>query len=262
MLDFQPLLIHVGPFVIVLSRLTGLFIFAPVLGSSILPVRIKVMLALSLSVAVYATLIPTLNAHGAIPLPVSVFDLLTLMATELLIGLAVGFLASLPMVAMELGGLVVGQQLGLGFARAYNPAMDSDSEVVGQMLFYLAISVFIAFGGVEVLFATVLHSFETVAPGGFFVRPGLIDIAVGTLTSAFELAIRIAAPVLCLIFLETLALGFMSRTAPAFNILSLGFPIRIMLGSMMLIVSLGAINDGIADMMLDLLEMLKSLFVL
>jgi flagellar biosynthetic protein FliR len=224
MIDLGPLLIHVTPFVIILSRLSGLCIFAPVLGASVIPAKIKVLLCLALTSAVYAAILPALNAHGAFPLPVSLFDLIPLMMGELLIGLVVGYIASLPMIAMEIGGQMVGQQLGLGFARAYNPAMETDSEVVGQLLFYLALSIFITFGGVEIMFRSILHSFETVPPGGFGVSHGLLEIILGVLLSAYELAVRIAAPILSLIFLQTLALGFMSRTAPAFNILSLGCP--------------------------------------
>lgn len=260
MIDLRPLLIHVGPFVIVLSRLTGLCVFAPVLGARVIPARIRAFLCLALTTAIYTTLLPTLNAHGVVPLPVSLLDLIPLMASELLIGMVVGYLATLPMIAMEIGGQMVGQQLGLGFARAYNPAMETDSAVVGQLLFYLALSIFITLGGIEIMFRSVLYSFETVPPGGFGVSQGLLDIIVGVMMSAYQLAVRIAAPVLSLIFLQTLALGFMSRTAPAFNILSLGFPMRIMLGSAVLIVSLGAINDGTVDVMHNLLQTLNSLF--
>jgi len=260
MIDLTPILPHVGPFLIVLSRMTGLFIFAPVLGSPVIPGRIKTLLVLALSTATYSVLTPALAGHGAIPLPVTLLDLAPLMAMELLIGLAIGFMASLPLLATELGGLVVGQQLGLGFARVYNPAMESDADVVGQMLFYMAMVVFIALGGVEVMFAILLNTFENVPPGGLPVTGDLLALAGGLMTSAYELAIRIAAPVLCLIFLETFALGFMNKTAPAFNILSLGFPIRIIIGTVALIASLGPIHEGVIETVGEVLDLMAEFF--
>ncbi len=260
MIDLTPILPHVGPFLIVLSRITGLFIFAPVLGSEIIPARIKALLALALASASYAALSIPLTAHGAIPLPATVFDLAPLMAMELFIGLTIGFLAALPMLATELGGLIVGQQLGLGFARVYNPAMESDADVVGQMLFYLAMVVFIALGGIDLMFSILLNTFVNVPPGGFAATGDLLALIAGLLTSAYELAIRIAAPVLCLIFLETFALGFMNKTAPAFNILSLGFPIRIILGTVALIAALGPIHEGVIDSVREALDLAAGFF--
>lgn len=260
MIDLTPILPHVGPFLIVLSRITGLFIFAPVLGSEVIPGRIKAMMALALAAASYATLSAPLAAHGAIPLPATVLDLAPMMAAELLIGLTIGFLAALPMLATELGGLLVGQQLGLGFARVYNPAMESDADVIGQMLFYLAMFVFIALGGMEIMFSILLNTFINVPPGGFAANGDFLALAAGLLTSAYELAIRVAAPVLCLIFLETFALGFMNKTAPAFNILSLGFPIRIILGTVALIAALGPIHEGVIESVHEALNLAAEFF--
>ncbi len=248
MIDLRPLYPHIGPFLVVVSRITGLFVFAPVLSSSALPGRIKALFAVSIACAAYAVLTPALAAHGAIPLPATLLDLGALIGFELLAGVAIGFLASLPMLASELGGLVVGQQLGLGLAHAYNPAMESESDVVGQLLFYIALTVFVGVGGLEILFSVLLNTFAAIPPGEFRVSGDFLTLVAGLLTSAFELAIRIAAPVLCLIFLESFALGFMNKTAPAFNILSLGFPIRILLGTIALAAALGPIHQGILDL--------------
>ena len=238
-LDLRPLHPHLGPFLIVLSRLTGLFIFAPVLSSPVIPTRVKVYLALALASAAYVTLLPSLQARSEVPLNWTLWHLLPGMGVELLIGLVVGFLAALPLTSLQLGGMVIGQQMGLGLAQVYNPAVDDQGDLVGQLLFYLALTAFVFVGGIEAMLTTVLNSFINVPAGGYRVDVGLVDLCVGMLTSSVELAMRVAAPVLCIIFLETFAMGFMNKTAPAFNILSLGFPIKILLG---LLVMAGAME--------------------
>lgn len=259
-MDLRPLLPHIGPLLIVLSRVTGLFVFAPVLSSSMIPMRIKALLALAITAAAYPVLYPAIGAQSPIPLPVSLLELGPMIAFEMLVGVAIGFLASLPMLSTELGGLIVGQQLGLGFARVYNPAMESDADVIGQMLFYMALCVFIGLGGLEIIFSMLLNTFGRIPPGEFRITEDFVALIAALLTSAFELAVRIAAPVLCLIFLESFALGFMNKTAPAFNILSLGFPIRIILGTIALIASLGAINEGVLDQTGDVLNAMADFF--
>lgn len=250
---------HLTPALMALFRISGIFIYAPVLGSSIIPLQIKALFALALTAASYGVVYPILLESGQLPLEFSFWALAPVMASELLIGVMIGFLAGLPLVACQLGGQTIGQQLGVGLARAFNPAFDDEAEVIGQMLFYMAMATFLLAGGVEILLRFTLDTFEHVPVGAFILSTDLIAVCLGALTSAFELAIRIAAPVLALIFLQTFALGFISRTAPAFNIMSLGFPMRVVVGLIMLIATIYAIDEIIADEMFDVLEAIEEL---
>lgn len=247
MVDFSTIFPHIGPFFMVLSRIGGLFAFAPVLSSTSIPTKLKGLLAVSLSVAVYTCLLPDFAARGELDGPSSILGMISSMGFEILVGTVIGYLASVPTTAVQLGGLEIGEQMGLGFARSYNPSIDDEADVIGQLLFYLALIAFIASGGIEIIFMTTVDTFHFIPVGGYRVDSNLISLIVGMLTSAIELGIRVSAPVLCLIFLETFALGFMNKTAPAFNILSLGFPIRIILGFLTLIGAIGAISDGVFD---------------
>ena len=173
----------------------------------------------------------------------SIWMLGPIIAGEALVGLVIGFIASLPLVGVQTGGLVMGQQMGLGFARFYNPAVDDEADVIGQVLFFLGLAGFLVIGGHEAMLLSVLHSFEHIPPGGVSINGSLLGLITGLLLSAFELAMRVAAPLLALIFLETLAMGFVSKTVPQLNILSLGFPLRILAGIGIVAVGLYVIND-------------------
>jgi flagellar biosynthetic protein FliR len=230
---------HVPVAVLVIFRLSGLMIFGPVFGSSVIPPRIKVFLCLVLGLAIY----PVVGYDtGVAGLRLNLWSLAPLAFMELMIGLVIGYLASLPMVAVQIGGLVMGQQMGLGFARFYNPAMEDDADIVSQILFFMVLAGFLLIGGHEAMLLAVLHSFHhipmpamaTLMPG-----PDLAALFVGVLTAAFELALRVAAPLLALIFLQTLGMGFIAKTVPQMNILSLGFPLRVLAG--LTIISLGLV---------------------
>ena len=142
----------------------------------------------------------------------------------------IGFVASLPIFAMQTGGMVMGQQMGLGFGRFYNPAVDTESDVLEQLLTFLAIVLFLSMGGLDAVLLAVLRSFEYVNAGVFVAEGGGIDLVVGTLLAATELGLRVALPLLGVVFLETVAMGFVSKTVPQLNVLSFGFPVRIMVG--------------------------------
>ena len=124
----------------------------------------------------------------------------------------------------------MGQQMGLGFARFYNPAADSESDVLEQVMVYLAITMFLLLGGLDHIFLAVLRSFDYVNAGVFVTEGGAIDLVIGVLLAATEFGLRIAVPLLGVVFLETVAMGFVSKTVPQLNVLSLGFPLRIMVG--------------------------------
>ncbi len=248
---------HGPPALLVIFRLGGLMIFAPLLGSTIFPARVKVFLSLVLGLAVY----PAVRVHmpDDVPLALDLWSLVPLLSAELLIGAAIGFMAGLPLVAVNVGGLMIGQQMGLGFARLFNPAAGVDQNVIGQILFLVAMAGFVMIGGIESMFLAVLHSFEHVPPpalGGVRDQLGMLSVIVGLLAAAFELAMRVAAPLLALIFLQTLAMGFIAKSLPQVNILSLGFPIRILGGLTILALGLVVMDEVVMDLVVDSMDVI------
>ena len=144
----------------------------------------------------------------------------------------------MPIFAMRAGGLIMGQQMGLGFARFYNPAAGEESDVLEQIMSFLAIVLFRGLGGLDAMFLCVLRSFEHVTAGGFVSGGGGADLVVGVMLAATEFGLRIALPLLGVVFLETIAMGFVAKTVPQLNVLSLGFPIRILVGLIVIIAAL------------------------
>lgn len=262
--SLAPILPHVEPFLLVLFRLSGLFIFAPMLASPMIPVRVRTLVVLMFTVALYPTLAAGSPAGDAPAVPeIDLFSLIAAGFFEVLIGAAIGLLASLPMFAAQLGGLVGGQQLGLGLAGIYNPALDTESDVLGQLLVYVALAVFAAAGGLELCFIALARTFEHIPPGGAFLHAGRIlggadgggggggvgvtGLLVGMIGSGFEVGLRIAAPVLGIVLLETIAAAFLMKTIPQINIMSIGFAVKVVLGIFILALSMGALTEALGD---------------
>ena len=245
MSSYLAILDHLPAALLVVFRIGGLMIFGPVFGSSVIPVRVRVFTAFAIGLAAYGLLSSKLHVGEGLKL--DLWTLAPLIAMELLIGLVIGYVASLPMVAVQTGGLIMGQQMGLGFAQLYNPAIEDEADIIGQLMFFMALAGFLAIGGHESMMLAVLNSFEHVQLGGFVPDQSMISLVTGLLMSSLELALRVSAPLLALIFLETVAMGFLAKTVPQLNILSLGFPIRIMGGLLIVAVGLVVINDVTMD---------------
>ena len=115
--------------------------------------------------------------------------------------------------------------------------------------------------GLESLFLAVLNSFEHVplpALSSFGPDLGMVSLIVGLLTAAFELALRVAAPLLALIFLQTIAMGYIAKTVPQVNILSLGFPIRIMAGLGIIALGLVVLNEVVLEHIDDAMNLIST----
>lgn len=280
--SYAPLLAHVPAWVLVLFRITGIFLVGPVFGSTAVPMRVKALLAFGLSLCVYpmllggglpidltaegvtlAAALPTAPladtvaadaVRGVIERGLSLWTLVPWIGVELLVGLAIGFCVGLAMLGLQLAGRIIDQQLGFGLAGVYNPEQGGEAGPVGQFFFMLALAIFLLMGGHRVVLGTLVNSFHSIPLGGLRPDGRLLELVVALLGSAFELGLRVSGPVLCLIFLETIALGFIARTVPQMNILSIGFPLRILLGLTLMIAVIAVQGEVFVQVMRDVLK--------
>lgn len=245
MLDLQSILAHVPAVMLVVVRIGGLMVYGPVIGSSLIPMQVKALLAVLLGLCAYPVIGDSVGGPGSLPL--NLWMLGPLMVMEALVGMLIGYLASLPLIAIESSGMIMGQQMGLGFSHLINPTTEDDSDAVGEMLFFMAMGVFVLIGGHESMLISIYDSFRQVPTGTIGSEQNVVSLATGVLTSAFEFSLRVSAPMLAVITLETISLGFLARTVPQLNILNLGFPLRILLGLMLLASSLYVTRDVLVD---------------
>ncbi len=241
-------------YVLVLFRVGGLMITAPLFGSSAIPVRIRVGMAAVISLVLFPLVVP-----GA-PLHLSLKDALLGVAGETMIGLVMGLALSLLLVGTGLGGMVAGQQAGLAMGRVYNPMTNADSTVFGTAFTLVFQTVFIVVGGHRALMSALLDTFEVIPLISFRAGPAMIELLVALLTSAFVLGLKLAAPVLIALFLTTVTLGFLGKTMPQLNILSVGFVVRVMLALGVASLALPASGEVFLEALADSIVTLRDAF--
>jgi flagellar biosynthesis protein FliR len=251
----QPIFDQAPVFVLVLFRVAGLLALAPLLGSMVIPARIKVFIALVLSMAVYPLVGPVTAA-----VPHSWAGLAMGVGHELIIGLSMGFALSLLFSGIEIGVEMISTQMGLSMAQLVDPMMQIETNVLSQFYTLLATLIFVLMNGHLILIRSIAQTFATVPLMGARLDEGVLSKLVSILTASFGLGIRVAGPALIAIFLATLALGFISRTMPQLNILAAGFPINITLALVLMVASLGAVGVLFHDSLMDVLEAVGTLF--
>ncbi|MEQ8844109.1 MAG: flagellar biosynthetic protein FliR [Phycisphaerales bacterium] len=245
MIVYDALLPHLPALLLVITRIGGLFLFTPILSSPIIPRQVKALTLVMFAVAIY----PTIPLHANVPVDFDLMTLAPMLAGELLIGAVIGLAAFIPLASLQLGGLFMGQQMGLAIANVLNPAIELEGNSIGQLLFYLGVAGYVAVGGLDMLFAAIVQTFAAVRLGDYGLTEAPLELLVTLIASGFELAIRVSFPVVTIIFLESIAVGFIMKTVPALNIMSFGFPLRIIVGIGLLTLSIVMIAEVIAGEM-------------
>ncbi len=238
-------------YLMVFSRIGGLMIVAPIYGSQAVPARVRVGLAAVIAMAVFPIVAPSL------PTDLSVAVALFGSLGELLIGVAIGLSISLVFSGIQLAGMVIGQQAGLALGEVYNPVLDTDTTLLGQVFFLTALSVFVLAGGHRELMRAMLDTFATIPVMSYRFDTSLVELLTGLLTAVYGIGLRLAAPVLITLLVVTLVLGFLSRTIPQLNILSVGFVVRVVVALLVAGFTLSAGRELMIDSVCSVLEALR-----
>jgi flagellar biosynthesis protein FliR len=258
-MDLMNLLLQIADrapnFALVLARVAGLMVLAPLLGMASVPIRIKAFIALILAMAVFP-LVP-----GTIAAPAHLLDVVVGVAFESLIGVVMGFALMLIFSGAQIGAELISHQMGWSLAQLIDPTTEISFDVLSQFYNLLATLIFVILNGHLILIRSLAWTFQTIPLMGASFNTGTMDFLVGVLGSSFQLGIRVAGPGLTAIFLATLAMGFVSRTMPQLNILAIGFPINITLALLVLIASMGMICMLFQDGIIDVLHHLGNIFI-
>jgi len=223
-------------FVLVLTRVSGLVMTAPIFGSRNIPLRVRAFLAVGL-----ALMITPLQWDAAPAMPRDMVNMLLLVAREAVLGLAVGLAVMILFTGLHLTGQLIGQMSGMSLADAFDPTFDTSVPVFSQLLDAVTLSIFIAVGGHRHVLAALLDTFEARPPGTRDLPAGLFETVVGITSESFTVGIRAGAPVVVALLLAMLILGLISRTLPQLNVLAVGFSLNSMIMMLVLAASLGSL---------------------
>ncbi len=220
-----------GPtLVLLVCRVGGLVLVAPMFSAKTIPMNVRTALILVL-VAVMAP-----AAHAAAGAGVQLTPATFL--TESLVGFAIGLGAALLVGAAEVAGDIMGTAMGLSGATLMDPTNGGSSSVLGTVAQMFALTVLLAVDGHLVMLDALAASVREVPVGGALdVRAGVGAMLAGG-GSLFALGLRFAAPVIATSLIGNVALAVLTRAAPQLNVLSLAFPIQIALGLVALVASL------------------------
>ena len=247
-IDFTRLLAGLEGYGWAFLRVSGFMLLAPIFGAALVSRRVKLVLALTLTLI----LAPLTPATAAID-PLSATALLTA-AQQVLVGLAIAFVVQVVFDALSLAGQLVATTMGLGFATMIDPARGASTAVVSQFYLILGMLIFLAVDGHIALLSVLADTFRVLPPGPATLGADSFLAVARWGGKIFEAGTMIALPAVVGLVLVNLALGIVSRAAPQLNLFAVGFPVSMLLGFAMLMLSLPTLQGNLERLFLEALD--------
>ena len=232
-------------------RIAGVVMVAPVFGARLVPVRVRIALAVAATI-VLAPLVPVTQ-----PFELSLAAGLTVLQ-EVLIGVAIGFCLQMIFDALIIAGQTIAMSMGLGLATMVDPQRGISVPVVSQFFVILGLLIFLALGGHLATVRLIADSFELLPLGQPLGAEGAWTIAAWG-SQMFAGALRIALPAATALLIANIAFGVMSRAAPTLNLFAVGLPAGLLIGFLLLLLNIGHLSALLAEFLEATLRMLAEM---
>lgn len=213
-------------FLLLFARLGALVMLMPGLGEEPIQPRVRLGVALLLTLVFYPTVAGRLPQGLADNTPYLIVALIG----EVLIGIAIGLIARLALSAVQTAGTNIASQIGLGFAMSVDPTMGQQGAIVAGFLSVTGMVLIFALDLHHVAIAAIADSYVMFPPGDPPMLADLKDAAVQTTAEAFKVGIEISAPFIVFGLVFNLGLGLLTKLMPQLQVYFLSLPVSIGVG--------------------------------
>ncbi|MGO4543890.1 flagellar biosynthetic protein FliR [Paenibacillus sp. 2TAB23] len=243
-------------FLLIFCRITAFFVVAPVFSSRGVPNVFKLGLGFFISFIVFLT-------YGMKQSIVPDAEYVLILFREILIGVLMGYVVYLFFTVVQTAGAFMDLQVGFAMANIVDPHTGTSAPLLGNFKYMVLIVIFLMMNGHHFLLTGLMDSYQWMPLDNElfsrFMNGSLTDFLTRTVGNTFLIAIQVASPLIVAMFLTDVGLGFLTKTAPQFNVFVIGIPLKLIIGMFLLTLlmpSLAAIFERLFSIMFDSLEQL------
>ena len=216
-------------FTIVLFRTASVLFFSPIYNQTNIPLLVKIGLALVLTFAIFPTI-----SNTQVALPDNLTSFILLIFKEIAIGFLIGYVATLAFGAFVMAGELISADMGLSMAEMVDPLFGDRVSPISQIFQLMAFILFLSINGHHWLINALVLSYKSVPITGFIDSGVTISRLVQMFGGLFVSAIKVAAPVMIIMAMVVVVSGFLARSMPQLNIFLIIFPMKIIIGFLIL----------------------------
>ncbi len=234
-IPLDTLLKEFDTFLLVLVRMTGLFVIAPIFGRRNIPVMLKIGFSFFLSVI----LVNTIELHH-LDYSSNVMEYFLLVIKEFIVGITIGYVSYIIFSSIYIAGQLIDMQIGFGMVNVIDPISNIQVPITSNLYFILSMLFFLSFNGHHLLIRALFSSYQSIPLGGAEFNTSLMNHIIGIFGEIFIIGFQIAAPVITAIFITDIILGVVTRTIPQLNVFVVGMPLKILVGLLIIFLTMPA----------------------
>ena len=204
------------------SRVSGLIIASPLAWLNA-PVRVRGALVLMLGFVVHGTTRPDL-------VPATLLEFCWVFVTEFALGMAMGLVVRFIVAMAEVAAEAIAPMLGLGVAHIFDASSHSTENVMGSLLRNVSVLIALVTGAHRALLEALLGGFKIIPVGGMAEPANSLKLILNLSSNVLLVGVRLALPMLAVLFIVQVTLAFVSRAAPQLQVFSVGFAIATAVG--------------------------------
>jgi len=240
-------------FMLLFFRFAALFIATPIYDHKNIPMNIKAAMAFFFTIVFYSSM-PPLHIH------IDVATILVAVLGEFFLGFSVGLILQLAYNVITFAGGQISYMMGFSMASAIDPQSGISMPIISQFLSLLALMILLALDLHHWMLLFIDSSLKKIPLGGFLMTPNLFEYIMHATSNMFQVGFMIAFPIIALSWLADLIFGMLMKTMPQFNLLVIGFPIKITVAFVVLIATVTATMLIVKGQMLEAFNALEMFF--
>lgn len=211
-------------FLLILIRMSSLFVITPVFGGKNVPNYFKVGLAFFCSL-ILVTLLKDVTVEFT-----DIYSYAAIILKELAVGIILGFSSYLVFASLFLAGQIIDTQIGFGMVNVLNPLHDSQIPLTGNFLYILTLLFFLMMNGHHVLLTALFKSYNVLPVNSFVFNDMLFNNLLNVFYETFAIGFKISLPIIAASLLAEISLGILTKTVPQMNVFVVGMPLKVGVG--------------------------------
>ncbi|MDY0123001.1 flagellar biosynthetic protein FliR [Sulfurimonas sp.] len=244
---------YIVGFILLFFRFGALFMAVPIFSHNSIPMNVKAALAFFFTIVFYPSMPP-------LEIPITMPSIVVAILGELLFGLAIGVVLQIAFNAITFAGGQISFMMGFSMASAIDPQTGVSMPIISQFLSLIALMILFAIDMHHWMLLFIDSSLEKIPLGGFLMSENLFRYIIMATSNMFMVGFMIAFPIIALSWLADVIFGMLMKTMPQFNLLVIGFPIKIMVSFVVLIATLTATMLILKGEMLEAFNFLETFF--
>jgi flagellar biosynthetic protein FliR len=244
---------YIVGFILLFFRFGALFMAVPIFSHNSIPVSTKAAMAFFFTIVFYSSMPP-------LAIPITVPSIILAILSELFFGLAIGTILQIAFNAITFAGGQISFMMGFSMASAIDPQSGISMPIISQFLSLMALMVIFSIDMHHWMLLFIDGSLQNIPLGGFIMSEDFFNYVIKAMSNMFLVGFMIAFPITALSWLADVIFGMLMKTMPQFNLLVIGFPIKIIVSFVVLIATFGTIMLILKGQMLEAFNFLEMFF--